>query len=448
MFFVRILFFCDRKLIFENLSEEPIELFQNEAARCIVKKKRQGEKTKVILEYGGFQEEEKAREEGIKLLRNGGNLMDKDPFKEYIRQSEPNKRDKGYAWHTAIGLQAVDGLKPSKYLIDTAIKNIEGDISIDEAQELLNTYYEENPKANTEDRTEEADKVAVRIAKILSEKAFSFTPNEYISIHKKLFAGIYGHAGKLRDYNITKKEWVLNGATVLYGSASELRATLDYDFAEEKKFSYKNLSMEDIIHHLALFVSRLWQIHVFGEGNTRTTAVFFIKYLRTLGFDVTNDIFAENAWYFRNALVRANYNDLKNGVHETTEYLELFLRNLLLDEKNELHNRMMHISGRFAEVDIERVKVDIESGEVDIESTKVDIRNKLLSFSDTISEKTINHTVEIFSKCGKENCFGRTIVEEITGLKPSGASKLIKLLVDSEVIVPVTGHGKGKYRFQ
>ena len=374
--------------------------------------------------------------------------MDKDPFKEYIKQSEPNKRDKGYAWHTAIGLQAVDGLKPSKYLIDTAIKNIEGDISIDEAQELLNTYYEENPKADTDDRTEEADKVAVRIAKILSEKAFSFTPNEYISIHKKLFAGIYGHAGKLRDYNITKKEWVLNGATVLYGSASELRATLDYDFAEEKKFSYKNLSMEDIIHHLALFVSRLWQIHVFGEGNTRTTAVFFIKYLRTLGFDVTNDIFAENAWYFRNALVRANYNDLKNGVHETTEYLELFLRNLLLDEKNELHNRSMHISGRFKETDFEGAKADIENAEADIESQKADIRNKLLAFSDMISEKTINHTFELFSKCGKEEYFGRTIVEDITGLKSTRASELIKLLVDSEVIVPVTGHGKGKYRFQ
>lgn len=374
--------------------------------------------------------------------------MDKDPFKEYIKQSEPNKRDKGYAWHTAIGLQAVDGLKTSKYLIDTAIKNIEGDISIDEAQELLNTYYEENPKADTEDRTEEADKVAVRIAKILSEKAFSFTPNEYISIHKKLFAGIYGHAGKLRDYNITKKEWVLNGATVLYGSASELRATLDYDFAEEKKFSYKNLSMEDIIHHLALFVSRLWQIHVFGEGNTRTTAVFFIKYLRTLGFDVTNDIFAENAWYFRNALVRANYNDLKNGVHETTEYLELFLRNLLLDEKNELHNRSMHISGRFKETDFESAKADIGNTEADIESQKADIRNKLLAFSDMISEKTINHTFELLSKCGKEEYFGRTIVEDITGLKSTRASELIKLLVDSKVIVSVTGHGKGKYRFQ
>ena len=201
--------------------------------------------------------------------------MEKDPFKEYIRESEPGKRDKGYAWHTAIGLQAVDGLKPSKYLLDTAIRNIEGDISIDEAGELLNSYYKENPPLNSEDRTEEADKVALKIAKVLSEKAFSFTPNEYISIHRKLFTGIYSHAGEIRD-----------------------RATLEYDFAEEKKFSYRNLTMDEIIHHLAVFVSRLWQIHMFLEGNTRTTAVFLIKYLRTLGFETTNDIFAENAWYF------------------------------------------------------------------------------------------------------------------------------------------------------
>lgn len=369
-------------------------------------------------------------------------MMIRDPFKEYIKQSEPNQRDKGYAWHTAIGLQAVDGLKPSKYLIDTAIKNIEGEISLDEAQELLNTYYEENPNVEIGDRTEEADKVAIRIAKILSEKAFSFTPNEYISIHKKLFTGIYDHAGKLRDYNITKKEWVLDGATVLYGSASELLATLEYDFAEEKKFSYKNMTIEEIIQHLAVFVSRLWQIHVFGEGNTRTTAVFFIKYLRTLGFDATNDIFAENAWYFRNALVRANYNNLKNGVHETTEYLELFLRNLLLNENNELHNRSMHISGVFEQ------KVDIESAKVDIESAKMDIRNQLLSFSSSISEKTINHAFELYIKCGKDVCFGRTIVENITGLKSSAASKLIKLLKDSNVIIPVKGKGKGKYCFK
>ena len=127
----------------------------------------------------------------------------------------------------------------------------------------------------------------------------------------------------------------------------------------------------------------------------------------------------------------------------------MFLRNLLLDEKNELHNRSMHISGMFErEVDIESAKADIENVEADIENQKADIRNRLLSFSDMISEKTINHALTLFSNCGKEECFGRTIVENITGLKPSGASKLIKLLVDSEVIVPVTGHGKGKYRFQ
>ncbi|NHM14876.1 Fic family protein [Xiamenia xianingshaonis] len=275
--------------------------------------------------------------------------MNNDPFKEYIRESEPAKRDKGYAWHTAIGLQAVDGLKTSDYLAHTAVRNIEGEITFEEADALLQAYYEEHPVRDASDRTEEADKVSARIAALLSERAFSFTPNEYLSIHRKLFAGIYPHAGRIRDYNITKREWVLNGATVLYGSATELRATLDYDFSEERNFSYKGLSMDEIIRHLAVFVSRLWQIHVFGEGNTRTTAVFFIKYLRTLGFDATNDIFAENAWYFRNSLVRANYNDLKNGIHETTKYLEAFLRNLLLNENHPLHNRTMHISGAFKE---------------------------------------------------------------------------------------------------
>ena len=340
--------------------------------------------------------------------------MNKDPFKEYIKQSEPSKRDKGYAWHTAIGLQAVDGLKPSKYLIDTAIKNIEGDISIDEAQELLNTYYEENSKADTEDRTEEADKVAVRIAKILSEKAFSFTPNEYISIHKKLFAGIHGHAGKLRDYNITKKEWVLNGATVLYGSASELRATLDYDFAEEKKFSYKNLSMEDIIHHLALFVSRLWQIHAFGEGNTRTTAVFFIKYLKTLGFDVTNEIFAENAWYFRNALVRANYTNLKKGVHETTDFLELFLRNLLLNEKNELKNRNMHISGTLEAPKCQNVG---GIGTLDVTLEELNVLN-ILKNDPQITQEKIAESINKSTRTVKriiDSLKGKNIITRIDG---------------------------------
>ena len=269
--------------------------------------------------------------------------MNSVPFKEYFTESDPDKRDKGYAWHTAIGLQAVDGLKTSDYMLQIAVRNIEGEISFEEANALLQTYYEKNPACDARDRTEEADKVSAIIASLLSEKAFSFTPNEYLSIHRKLFTGLYPHAGRFRDYNITKRECVLNGATVLYCSATVLRAALDYDLSEEKKFSYKNHSMDEIIHHLAGFVSRLWQIHVFGEGNTRTTAVFFIRYLRALGFDVKNDVFGQNALYFRNSLVRANYNDLKNGIYETTEYLELFLRNLLLNENHPLHNRALHI---------------------------------------------------------------------------------------------------------
>ena len=363
--------------------------------------------------------------------------MNKDPFKEYIKESEPAKRDKGYAWHTAIGLQAVDGLKTSEYLVHTAVRNIEGEISFEEANALLQTYYEENPTHDASDRTEEADKVSARIAALLSERAFSFTPNEYISIHRKLFTGIYSHAGHIRDYNITKKEWVLNGATVLYGSATELRATLEYDFSEEKKFSYKNLTMDEIIHHLAVFVSRLWQIHVFGEGNTRTTAVFFIKYLRTLGFDVTNDIFAENAWYFRNALVRANYNDLKNGVHETTEYLELFLRNLLLNENNPLHNRTLHISGTFKEIE----KPDIETAKPDIEALKSDI-DKIFQ------PKTASHILKLREIFLDQAFFGRSDVMKAINLKPSRASELIKEMEEHGIIEPVTGNGKGKYRFR
>ena len=363
--------------------------------------------------------------------------MNKDPFKEYIKESEPDKRDKGYAWHTAIGLQAVDGLKTSEYLVQTAVRNIEGEISFEEANALLQSYYEENPVCDADDRTEEADKVSARIATLLSEKAFSFTPNEYLSIHRKLFTDIYSHAGHIRDYNITKKEWVLNGATVLYGSATELQATLDYDFSEEKKFSYKNLTMDEIIHHLAIFVSRLWQIHVFGEGNTRTTAVFFIKYLRTLGFDVTNDIFAENAWYFRNSLVRANYNDLKNGIHETTEYLELFLRNLLLNESNPLHNRALHISGAFKEPE----KVNIDSKKANIGEGKANIE-------DVFTAKTASHIQVLQEALGSELAFGRSDVQRVLGLKPTRSSTLLREMAEHGIIEPVSGHGKGKYRFR
>ena len=372
-------------------------------------------------------------------------------FESYIRNGEPDKKEKASAWKTAIGLQAVDGLQTSDYLKDTAVKHIEGDISMDEVKALINGYYQSKTiRTPNDEDTEEADKVSSRIAEILSENAFSFSPNEYISIHRKLFQGIYKHAGKIRDYNITKKEWVLDGATVMYGSASELRATFEYDFSQEKDFSYKGLSIDEIIHHLAVFVSRLWQIHIFGEGNTRTTAVFFIKYLRTLGFSATNDIFAKNAWYFRNALVRANYTNLQKGIHETTEYLEVFLRNLLMNEDNELHNRDLHISGLLnaEKVDIESKKVDIGSGKVDIQDKKVDIESVLSEKGKDFSIKTAVHIRRMFEKFGYDEVFGRSAVIELLDLKNSSASKFLSNLVQADIIEPVSGHGKGRYKFK
>ncbi|MCL2820352.1 MAG: Fic family protein [Oscillospiraceae bacterium] len=259
-------------------------------------------------------------------------------------QGEPDQKERGYIWHTAIGLQQTDGLKTSEYLIATANRNINGEITLEEAQSLINSYYESKPiESDDNTRTEEADKVSATVSLILAEKAFSFSPVEYISIHRRLFDGVYKFAGKIRDYNISKKEWVLNGETVYYAGADSIRETLEYDFKREREFDYKTLSVTEAAKQIAKFISGLWQIHAFGEGNTRTTAVFAIKYLRTFGFDVTNDIFAENAWYFRNALVRANYRNIKKGIHATQEFLDRFFANLLLNENNTLKNRDLRV---------------------------------------------------------------------------------------------------------
>jgi len=288
-------------------------------------------------------------------------------FEEYIRNSEPAKKEKTYAWSTAIGLQQVDGLTPSKYLFETAKRNIDGEISIAEATSIIDSYYESKTDSAGDDdeRTEEADKVSSRIAQILSEKSFNFSPSYLIALHGRLFEGIFKFAGKIRDYDISKKEWVLDGDSVMYGAAFELKAALDYDFEQERLFSYKNLNLEEIAKHITFFVSRLWQIHAFGEGNTRTTAVFTIKYLRSLGFNADNSIFAENSWYFRNALVRANYNNLQKGIHENPEFLEKFFRNLLLGEHNELKNRFLHIRAKdFLEIKENDKNVTVNYGKI------------------------------------------------------------------------------------
>ena len=268
-------------------------------------------------------------------------------FDEYIRQGEPSMLEKASIWQTAIGLQAVDGLQTSEYLKNTARKHIEGEINIDEARKLINTYYESKAKREPdEDNKKEADKVSANITKILSSRTLDFSTGGLISVHRRVFDGVFAHAGKIRNYDISKREWVLDGDSVNYLNWEDLRRAIDYEIEEERRFSYKDISSDELIQHITQFVSGLWQIHPFGEGNTRTTAVFTILYLRSIGFTITNDPFARHSWYFRNALVRANYKNARLGINYSPEFLEHFFRNLLLSEQWDLRNRYLHIKAK------------------------------------------------------------------------------------------------------
>ena len=266
-------------------------------------------------------------------------------FDEYIRQGEPEKKDRAEAWRVAIGLQAVDGLKTSEYLQKTARRNIEGEITIDEARELVKEYYiKKTAHDNDDEDKEEADLVSGNISKLMQTDAFTYSVAGFAAIHRAIFEGVFKHAGRFRDYDISKKEWVLRNDSVLYGRWQDLRMTVEYDLEQERQFDYTALSKDQMIEHLAKFVAGLWQIHPFGEGNTRTTAIFTIKYLRSLGFSVNNDMFEHYSWYFRNALVRANYRNVQKGINAEPIFLVRFFRNLLLGETNELKNRYMIIN--------------------------------------------------------------------------------------------------------
>lgn len=275
---------------------------------------------------------------------NKDNINEFASFDEYLRQGEPSQKESAENWKTAIGLQAVDGLQPSAYLIDVAKRNIEGEITLDETRKLIDSYYQSKTVRTPKDEDEEeADKVSANIAKILASKTFAFNTNGYVSLHRRIFEGVFKHAGEIRQYDISKKEWVLEGDSVNYLNWEDLRRALDWDIEQEKNFSYKGLTDDEKIEHIAKFISGIWQIHAFREGNTRTTAIFTIQYLRSLGYEVNNEIFAKHSWYFRNALVRANYRNINKDIEYSPIYLVRFFRNLLLGESWVLKNRYLHI---------------------------------------------------------------------------------------------------------
>lgn len=347
-------------------------------------------------------------------------------FDEYIQQGEPGRKEKAQAWQTAIGLQDVDGLKVSSYLIESARKHIEGEMSIDEVRRDLKEYYE--TKSAHDDQSaeqEEADCVSSNIVKLLNEKTFSFSLAGLMAIHRRVFEGVFKFAGQLRTVNITKKEWVLEGDTVRYVSADEIRQTIEYDLSQEKQVDYTQLSMEAAILQLAKFTSGIWQIHPFREGNTRTTAVFVIKYLRSMGFNVTNDLFAEKSWYFRNALVRANYQNIPKGIAYDNSFLVLFFRNLILGEQNELHNRDMHIS-----------KIGVKSARVEVS------KSKICTLNCTLEESAVLRCIEDNPKITQKD------IATAIGKSERTVKNITSCLVEKGILIRVNGRRNGWWQIK
>ena len=274
-------------------------------------------------------------------------MMEREDFDKYYEAVEPGMRERAYAWATAIGLQDVDGLKPSKYLLATAKRHIEGEITQEDARRIVDEYYEIKVGHDEPESAEEADKVSARIVAIINAPGFRLSPEYYLGLHKQIFDGVFPHAGKVRDVELTKREWVLNGDTVEYELSCMIEKSLDYDFGKEKEFKYKGLSEDAFVKHFTSFISGLWQIHPFREGNTRTVALFAIKYLKSMRHSVTNDLFAAKSYYFRNALVRANYSNIKLNVEKTQEPLEEFFKVLIYGYEIELRNRFLKIGQEY-----------------------------------------------------------------------------------------------------
>lgn len=344
-----------------------------------------------------------------------------DFVSEYKTVGDPGKQEKARNWDIAIGLQMVDGLRPSKYLYQVARDNIDGKLSHTKVYESLHKYYQSEKGISESADTKEADLVSNRIAELLGNPSFTFSPTALLSIHKYLFQDVLPNAwvGVVRSEDITKKEDVLNGDTVHYASHIDVMPTLEYDFKQEKQFDYGAVSARGQCEHFAEFISGIWQIHPFREGNTRTMAVFAIKYLRNMGFNADNELFKDNAEYFRNALVRANYENVPLGIRRTTKYINLFFGNLLLGENNQLKTSDMYIN----------------------------IASSNNKTSDIISDKLDKPTRAflnlIMPTLRKDGDINAAIAVKLTAKSPQRVRQLFAALVDVGILIAV-GEKKGR----
>ena len=379
----------------------------------------------------------------------------KTGFDQYYDEAvEPGMREKAYSWSTSIGLQEVDGLKPSAKLYETARRHIEGEITQEEARQIVDAYYETKEGHDQPPDVREADLVATRMIAVINSPTFTFSPAYLIALHGKIFEGVFSHAGKVREVELTKKEEVLNGDTVEYAPSFMIERTLDYDFDKEHKFDYKGITEDGFVRHFAAFIAGIWQIHPFREGNTRTTAIFAIKYLRSKGFDVTNDLFAKKSLYFRNALVRANYENTKLDVVKSPIYLEEFFKVLLYGEEIELRSRFLKIgfecgtkaADAIAEIH-RKSAIETEKSAIDREKSAIDALQMQFEALD-VSQPTKNHLHKLLERFGVKDIFGRGDIAACVGVKYSNAGTLLEIMKAKDLVEPVSGHGKGKVRFK
>ena len=350
-------------------------------------------------------------------------------FEQYLASGEPEVEERARNWSMAIGLQDVDRLKPSEFLLEQAKANIEGKISSEEVGKRLEEYYSQ--KAVREqaeaDGTFEADRVADRINLLLAEKAFTFSPMELSRIHAFLFKGILPHAGQFRTYNITKNQWILDGDTISYGSAGSLSELLNYDFGEEKKFDYSTISSVEALRHIVRFISGIWQIHAFGEGNTRTSAVFLIKYLRSFGFEVNNESFEKHSWFFRNALVRSQYENIPKGVHRTFEPLERFINFAIFDIPADLRNRTLHIRW-----DVAKPQSEVSKRQNDVWETSLSSQLSLKEMA-VIRQIQDNPNISI------------TVIAANTRLSKSTIDRVIRALKEKGLLIRIGAKNKATW---
>ena len=267
---------------------------------------------------------------------------------DYIEKETPKNYIKQLEWDMAIGLQEVDNLKPSKYLEKLLQENVIGEKTIYEVEKELKDYYVEKEKNNDVNHNElECDLVSTRIVELLQEDNFELSINYLKYVHKYLFQDVYEFAGEFRKVDFSKHERILNNDSVAYGDHRLLEKSLDYDITIEKNKNYKEMNIVDVINNITDFSSRIWQIHPFREGNTRTTALFIEKYLVSLGYNVDNTLFKDKSVYFRNALVRSNYFNNYLNIKEDNSFLIKFYENLLLGKSNNLHSKDLIVEELF-----------------------------------------------------------------------------------------------------